>query len=112
MAGIGIAVADRGLAGLVLFEHLRHRLGDHHRAKREIAVGDGLGGAQEIRLHAPKARAGPCAGAAKGGDHLVGDQQNTIAAADRLDTRHEAGMRRDHAARAENWLHDKGVIAG
>ena len=55
MAGIGVAMADGGAAGIIMFKHIGNLWRNHHRAKREIAICDRLGGAGKVRLHTPMA---------------------------------------------------------
>lgn len=82
--------------------------GDHHRAQGKVAVGNGLGRAGEVGLHAPEAAARPCAGAAEGGDDRVGNQKDAVRAADGFDGGHERGMGRGDVCCAEDRFRDEG----
>ncbi len=108
VAGIGVAMTDRGLAGFIMFKQLGDLLGHHHRAERKIAIGDGLGRAGKIGLYPPVTRPGPGTGPSESCDNLISDQQNAVVVADVTHHRHEAFMWRDHPAGTKDRLHDKG----
>ena len=103
--GPGEAVGE--LAAL-LDQHVRHPVRDHRAAERLVAGGDALGDRHEVRLDAEVLAAEPLAGAAETADHLVGDQQDPVLAADALDLRPVGRRRHDHAARALHRLADEG----
>ena len=103
----GVRGAMRQFAALLL-QHLRDAIVEHGRAQRDVAGGDALGHRHDVRLEAEVLRTEPFAGTAEAADHLVGDQQHVVLAADALDLG-PVGHRRDvHADGAHDGLADEG----
>ena len=99
---------DRGIAAFVLLKDLGDLFRHQRRADREIGRGDALGHRHQVGLHAPVARSAPVSGASEAADHLVRDHQDAVAGADLAHQFHEAGIGHQHAAGAQDRLHDEG----
>ena len=82
MAGIGEAVRPfligRG-------QRVADARAEQHRGDRHVAGRQALGHGHDVRLDAEALGAEPAAGAPEAADHLVGDQEHVVLAADALD---------------------------
>ena len=110
MAGPGEAV--RPLAA-GLDQGVADPAADQHRGDRQVAGREALGGGDDVGREAEPLAAPPAAGPAEAADHLVGDQQHVVLAADALDLLPVALRRHDHAARTLDRLADeRGDVVG
>ena len=82
------------------------RFRSEHAAQRQIPARHPFGERDEVRLDPPMAERKPFSGAAKAGDHLVGDQQDLVAVADLAQPREIARRRHDDPARPHDRLGD------
>ena len=87
-------------------QHVVNRPRQHHARQRQVAAGHALGEDHQVRHHPVVLHPEPFAGPAKAGDHLVGDQQDPVAIADRAHAREVVGRRHDQAARPLHRLGD------
>ena len=79
-----------------------------HRAHRQRAVGEALGGGDEVGHHAEIVGGEGRAEAAEAGDDLVEDQQDAVLVADRAQALEVALRRHQHAGGAGHRLDDAG----
>jgi hypothetical protein len=101
-------VAEGADLATLLQHDLIDGLRDQHAADRHVPRRQALRDGDQIRLDVERLAAEHFAGAAKAGDHLVGNQQNVMLLEHRLDLL-EVGRRwHDHAARAHERLGDEG----
>ena len=75
-------------------------------ADRGVGGGEALRGEDHVRADVVEVGGEPRADAAEAGDHLVGDEQDAVAVADRADALEVAGGRRERAAGVLDGLHD------
>ena len=109
VAGIGVAVGEQDVL-VILAGDLGHQpVGDQAGAERQVARGQALGAGDDVGLDAEHVLGRePVAEPAEGGDHLVGDVEHVVAAADLEAALMVARGRDDHAARGQDRLGDEG----
>ena len=109
MPGIGEAVIE---LAAIRDELVRDPVADHHRRHRHISRCQALGQRHHVRLQFHRLTGEPLAGAPEPGDHLVGNEQDIVPAADLLNMLEIACRRHDHAACPLNRLGDEGGDVG
>ena len=114
MGRVGVAVGKLdGVVGTTGgHEGVADVLLDHHATQRLGAVGDLLGEVDDVGRDAKGLGAGPVAGAAETGDHLVKNQQDVVRRADLAQALQIALGRNDHAGRTGERLDDHGRDVG
>jgi hypothetical protein len=81
-------------------------LPEDHRRQRDIARVDALGDDEDVRHDVPVLAGEPFAGAAEAGDHLVADEENSVAVADLADRLEVAIGGNDDPVRPDDGFED------
>ena len=100
IAGVAVRVQERGQLQVVVVEGLVHGLGGEHHRERQVAAGQSLRQAQEVRADARLLAGEERAGAAEADRDLVRDQQHAVAVAGLAQEREVHGVVHAHRARA------------
>ena len=108
MAAVGVAVAEHADLGAGIGNRLVDLVGDIQRGHGHIRRGQHLGHSEHVGLELIDTGAEVLAQAAKGGDHLVDQEQDVVFLQNRLDFGEVARGRDDHAACALHRLGNKG----
>ena len=103
VARVRVAVAPDARGGRVP-ERLLDRAADDDAAERHVAGGDALRERDRVGIEPDAAACEPVADAAVAADHLVGDEQDAVGAADLAHRVEVAVGRQEHAAGADDRL--------
>ena len=103
MAAVGQPAGEELVA-----QPLGDRLGDDHRAERDVARVDPLRHREDVGDDVPVVAREPLAGAAEARHHLVADQQDPVPVAGLADRLQVAVGRDDDPVRADDRLEDDG----
>ena len=110
MAGIRVSVREQNILLPRSGDLFQQPIGDQARAEREVAGGQPLGAGQQVRLNAEHLLGRePVAETPEAGDHLIGDVEDVVGAADLQTAPVVSGWGNDDAARRQDRLCDKGA---
>ncbi|MNF83241.1 hypothetical protein D3C84_655610 [compost metagenome] len=111
--GVAVGELDHVLGRGLLHEGVVDLAAGDHRPQGNGAVGDLLGGVDDVRGHAEVLGAAPGAQTTEGGDHLVEDQQDIVLRADFAQTLQVTGGRHQDPGRAGHRLdYHRGDVRG